>query len=104
MSGLRYAAIVAVAVLCGGARAAPYVPRDDAVVLERLPEKGDPALAQLKRMRAEIDKAHPSTVPSLYQYIKAYEKEINRLNQVRPNPVLVTLEVAVHSVKAAFPG
>jgi len=37
-----------------GATAAPYVPRDDAVVLERLPEKGDPALAQLKRMRAAL--------------------------------------------------
>src|SRR5262245_34405580 len=54
MSVLGYAAIVVAAVFCGGAGAAPFVPRDDAVVLERLPEKGDPALAQLKRMRAAL--------------------------------------------------
>ena len=37
-----------------GVTAAPYIPQDDAVVLERLPEKGDAALAQLKRMRAAL--------------------------------------------------
>ncbi len=38
----------------GGAAATPYLPDDDAVVLERLPEKGDPALRELKRMRAAL--------------------------------------------------
>ena len=42
------------ALLAGAAVATPYVPADDAVVLERLPEKGDPALVQLKRMRAAL--------------------------------------------------
>lgn len=36
------------------ASAAPQVPPDDAVVLERLPEKGNPALIQLKRMRGVL--------------------------------------------------
>jgi predicted Zn-dependent protease len=40
------------------ATAAPYVPTDDAVVLERLPGKADPSLRALKRMRAALD-AHP---------------------------------------------
>ena len=40
--------------LCASAAATPYVPADDRIVLERLPEKGDPALAQLKRMRAQL--------------------------------------------------
>jgi Tfp pilus assembly protein PilF len=34
--------------------AAPYVPGDDAVVLERLPEKADPSLKALKRLRAAL--------------------------------------------------
>lgn len=38
----------------GGAAAKPYLPTDDAAVLERLPEKGDPALRDLKRMRAVL--------------------------------------------------
>ena len=38
----------------GSACAKPYLPADDAVVLERLPEKGDPALRDLKRMRAVL--------------------------------------------------
>ena len=38
----------------GGVLAKPFVPQTDAVVLERLPEKGDPALAQLKRMRVAL--------------------------------------------------
>ncbi|MEO8565097.1 MAG: hypothetical protein ABI541_01840 [Betaproteobacteria bacterium] len=37
-----------------GAGAAPYVPTDDAVVLERLPERGDPKLRELKRMRVAL--------------------------------------------------
>jgi len=54
---LRYCAFGAAAVLalCAGAAAGrPYLPADDAVVLERLPEKGDPALRDLKRMRAVL--------------------------------------------------
>lgn len=36
----------------GAAAASPFIPASDDVVLERLPEKGDPSLAQLKRMRS----------------------------------------------------
>lgn len=53
----RYQAAVfalALTVCAGGARAAPYRPADDAAVLERLPEKSDPALRDLKRMRATL--------------------------------------------------
>ena len=45
-------------VVAGGAVARPYVPADDGVVLERLPERTDPALAELKRMRVALA-AHP---------------------------------------------
>ena len=38
-------------------RLKPFVPQGDSVVLERLPEKGDPALAQLKRMRSGAGRA-----------------------------------------------
>ncbi len=38
----------------GSVAATAYVPADDAAVLERLPEKGDPALRDLKRMRAVL--------------------------------------------------
>src|SRR4051812_7234266 len=38
----------------GTALATPYTPLRDDAVLERLPEKGDPSLAQLKRMRAAL--------------------------------------------------
>lgn len=47
--------IALIAVLAIGAAAArPFVPDGDAVVLERLPEKSDPALAELRRMRAAL--------------------------------------------------
>ena len=46
--------IAAFAMLPGAGVAKPFIPADDAVVLERLPEKGDPSLAQLKRMRAAL--------------------------------------------------
>lgn len=36
------------------AQAKPFVPENDDVVLERLPEMGDPELAELKRMRAAL--------------------------------------------------
>ena len=55
MSGWRFSmCVAALAWLAGGAAATPYVPPSDGVVLERLPEKGDPALAELKRMRAAL--------------------------------------------------
>lgn len=49
---LLIAAIACVAI--GTASAIPFVPSGDDVVLERLPEKGDPALRELKRMRAVL--------------------------------------------------
>jgi hypothetical protein len=55
MSGWRYALAGAILMLAAGATlAVPYTPLRDDVVLERLPEKGDPSLAQLKRMRAAL--------------------------------------------------
>jgi len=67
MTGWRTSmCVAALATLAAGAAAAPYVPQSDNVVLEGLPEKGDPALVQLKRMRralaarpADIDIAIP---------------------------------------------
>jgi hypothetical protein len=54
-------AVVAIAVCAAGAAAAPHVPADDSVVLERLPERGDPGLRELKRMRAALA-ATPGTL------------------------------------------
>jgi predicted Zn-dependent protease len=49
------AVIVSALLLAAGAAGAePFVPSGDAVVLERLPERGDPALARLKRMRSAL--------------------------------------------------
>ena len=48
------AAFVLALVLGAAAVAAPFVPESDAVVLESLPEKGDPALVALRRMRTEL--------------------------------------------------
>lgn len=39
-----------------GALANPYLPADDGVVLERLPEKTDPSLRDVKRLRALLDR------------------------------------------------
>ena len=53
----RWRALGWIALILAGfsnAIAAPHVPGDDAVVLERLPEKGDPALKALKRMRTAL--------------------------------------------------
>ena len=36
--------------------AKPYVPADDSVVLERLPDKTDPSLRDVKRLRAALDR------------------------------------------------
>jgi Tfp pilus assembly protein PilF len=46
--------LIAFGALVGVACAKPYTPADDGVVLERLPEKLDPSLAELKRMRAAL--------------------------------------------------
>jgi len=41
--------------ICGAAHAAPYVPKDDAQILERLPVRpGDPIARQLRRLRAAL--------------------------------------------------
>jgi predicted Zn-dependent protease len=54
------------ALAAGSANAAPYTPIDDSVVLERLPEKSDPALAELKRLRADLA-AKPSDLQTAVQ-------------------------------------
>lgn len=56
MSSCRFALVVVTLLLVGGGESAakPYLPDSDAVVLQQLPEKGDPALAELKRMRAVL--------------------------------------------------
>jgi Tfp pilus assembly protein PilF len=41
-------------IAAGNVVARPYVPADDGIVLERLPERTDPALAELKRMRLAL--------------------------------------------------
>jgi Tfp pilus assembly protein PilF len=51
---VRVLALLLTAIAAAPAAAAPFVPQRDDVVLERLPEKGDPALAQLRRMRAAL--------------------------------------------------
>jgi predicted Zn-dependent protease len=53
MPGVRALALL-LAFAAAPAAAAPFVPQRDDVVLERLPEQGDPALAQLRRMRAAL--------------------------------------------------
>ena len=41
---------------CTPTSAKPYLPDDDSVVLERLPEKIDPSLRDVKRLRAAVDR------------------------------------------------
>jgi tetratricopeptide (TPR) repeat protein len=53
--GVIAAAVVVVAALAlSAAVAAPFVPTDDAQILERLPEKSDPSLKDIKRMRLAL--------------------------------------------------
>src|SRR5689334_1867089 len=48
---------LALAILVAGpAMAKPYTPTDDSIVLERLPEKTDPRLRDVKRLRAALDR------------------------------------------------
>lgn len=54
------------------AAAAPYVPKDDAAVLERLPgRRGDPAQAELRRMRATLAAA-PQDVAAATRLAQRY--------------------------------
>src|SRR5436190_10042843 len=46
--------LIALLLYSGTVGAAPYVPENDAIVLERLPEQADPSLKALKRMRAAL--------------------------------------------------
>jgi len=57
----RFICIFAAFLCAGTPRAAPYVPDDDAIVLERLPEQADPALKALRRMRAAL-RANPQNL------------------------------------------
>ena len=56
MRALRCCLILALALLGAPASAKPYLPPDDGVVLERLPEKTDPSLRDVKRLRAALDR------------------------------------------------
>src|SRR6185312_10730522 len=54
------------------AAAAPHVPRDDSLVLERLPTKAaDPAAAALRRLRAEVA-ASPASAGAAGQLARRY--------------------------------
>jgi predicted Zn-dependent protease len=62
---MRALAVFGLAAILGGAvaaHAAPFVPTDDSQVLERLPEKLDPSLAELKRLRSAVAQ-HPENLP-----------------------------------------
>lgn len=76
------AAIAALAIGAGGAFAAPYLPDSDAVVLERLPEKGDPALAELKRMRAALA-ANPRDLDNAVPVVRRALEAARRLGDPR---------------------
>src|SRR5437868_2825474 len=52
---------LALLLFCGTVGAAPYVPDNDTIVLERLPEHADPSLKALKRIRAAL-RANPSNL------------------------------------------
>jgi hypothetical protein len=56
----------------GTATAAPYIPKDDAVVLESLPgRRSDPALQELQRLRAAV-KAAPRDAPAAAALARRY--------------------------------
>lgn len=57
MSRVRCCATLVLAlILAVPASAKPYLPADDSVVLERLPEKIDPSLREVKRLRAALER------------------------------------------------
>jgi tetratricopeptide (TPR) repeat protein len=51
--------------------AAPYIPEDGAQVIERLPSRNDPALQELKRLRAELA-ANPQNLPLALDLARGY--------------------------------
>src|SRR5437660_3059032 len=53
--------LIALLLYSGTVGAAPYVPENDAIVLERLPEQADPSLKALKRIRAAL-RVNPSNL------------------------------------------
>src|SRR2546426_4441719 len=60
--------LISFIVAAGSVAAKPFIPADDAQVLERLPEKTNPSLAELKRLRSTLaqnphDLALPAQLP-----------------------------------------
>src|SRR5947207_5983317 len=53
--------LIALLLFSGTVGAVPYVPENDAILLERLPEQTDPSLKALKRMRAAL-RVNPSNL------------------------------------------
>jgi len=53
-TGAILVVLMALAVTAGASQAAPFVPTDDAVVLERLPSRNDPAIAELRRQQLAL--------------------------------------------------
>jgi predicted Zn-dependent protease len=74
--------LTCVLLLVTTAWAKPFVPESDAVVLERLPEKGDPALAELKRMRAAL-MANPRDLDSAVPVVRGALEAARRLGDPR---------------------
>jgi predicted Zn-dependent protease len=57
VSAVQCCLMLALVLLVGApASAKPYLPADDGVVLERLPERTDPSLRDIKRLRAALDR------------------------------------------------
>ncbi len=58
MTSSRYLFLLSIGLLVAApVSATPYLPADDGVVLERLPEKIDPSLRDVKRLRAALDRS-----------------------------------------------
>ena len=58
---MRRFGFISLLLFCGTLGATPYVPDNDAIVLERLPEQADSSLKALKRMRAAL-RVNPSNL------------------------------------------
>src|SRR5947207_2660834 len=58
---MRQSAFISLLLFCGTVTTMPYVPENDAIVLERLPEQADPSLKALRRMRAAL-RVNPSNL------------------------------------------
>ncbi len=61
MRGWQFAVAMMLVLQVGAVFAKPFMPTDDSVVLERLPERADPSLKELKRMRAALS-ANPGNL------------------------------------------